>query len=440
MPNPYLMLRDPWRGARPGQTIRGPLPDEEPPTPPAEFGPPEEGPESPALPGEAIQASAPELARLISSLGPGASGVVSPTGERKVTIAPRVWTPPGEKPTVESGTASWTPEPPGDISPTARRMGLYPGAPPGTYNSRTGIFTPRAEEERRAALMAEADPRKKDQRQNLLANVLSLARSYWGAADKERQARMAEGVNALNTLLRTELLPVPKGVTIIDRETGQPIVEDPATVAGRKVTEIMGGGMGRTVADLERQQDALRLLPVPTAQSLADDVQRRIDALEAVPGKKVQQEREAAREARDIEAHGIRVKESQERERERLERQKDREARRKRLEDAASGKNPLTVRELMTDRNGLLAEQRRLEDRFDITEEEKQSRMRQLDEELGLVHGELEKARRRERGAGGQSLSPRQQAAVDAAPEGHRFKLGGNWYVKQGGQLVPEGK
>lgn len=299
---------------------------------------------------------------------------------------------------------------------------------------------PTAEYNRRQDLLAMGEARKETQKQSLLANILSLGRSYWGAADRERQARRIEGANALNTLLGTEFVTVPKGATVIDRETRQPIVEDPATVAGRKVAGIMGGGMGRTVADLERQRDALRLLPVPTAQGLADDVQRRIDALEAAPGKTAEQERGRAREARDIETHGLTVKEFQAREQERTERQKDREARRKRLEDAASGKNPLSTRELMTDRSGLLAEQRRLEDRFDISEEEKQQRMRDIDEELNLVRGELEKARRRERGVTGQGLNPRQQAAVDAAPEGHRFKLGGAWHVKRGGRLVPEGQ
>jgi len=90
------------------------------------------------------------------------------------------------------GTATWTPEQPGQpVSALARRMGAGQG--PGTYNTGTGTFTPRAEEERIGTLMAEAGARKETEKQNLIANILSTVRSYWGAPTAGAKGAPATG-------------------------------------------------------------------------------------------------------------------------------------------------------------------------------------------------------------------------------------------------------
>ncbi len=224
----------------------------------------------------------------------------------------------------------------------------------------------------------------------------------------------------------------------------------PEYQAKTALTQIMAGagGMQDDLATLKRKRDALRILPIATAQSLADDLQKRIDALEAQPIKQ-------AKETRDIAEHGARMqnytrleREGQERAQWRQERLQDLKARRQRLADAASGKKPFTSRELMTDRSGLIRQRQTIEERWDIEDVEKEALLKDVDEEIAWVGKQLKEARRREQAApqatpgsapsGEIRLSPAQEAAVQRAPEGHRFRLGGKGYVKRGGQLVPE--
>lgn len=122
MPNPYdLMKRFYW----------GQYPEEfEAPTP-AATGQPQASMADTGYEPSVWPDVAPTAAKMLSM-----TKTVEPSGRTVFTV------PGGE-------TAEWTPGTPGgEPSPTAKRMGLYPGAPPGTYNSLTGRFTSRAEEER----------------------------------------------------------------------------------------------------------------------------------------------------------------------------------------------------------------------------------------------------------------------------------------------------